>query len=323
MLLVVLYHSMIFWEGTWFTEDPKIPSPILGYFASWLNSFHVYAFTLVSGYLFYFLRFEKKKYQNFGEFVIHKVQRLVVPYCFIAAIWVIPIQWYFFRYDLETIFKNYILGEAPNQLWYLWMLFHVFWIFWLLSDYIARNHIKGGTIVLFIYSFSIIGGNIIPNIYMIWTACEYLIFFWAGFKIRQCSVKILYKVPLWCLIICDMILFSIFYMFPENNSFLGKVVFLGMKLLLNMLGAVTAFLVLQRLADMKGAYKIIQKMETKSMGVYLFHQQIVYIPIFLLNGKINPWIHAALNFMIALLGSLCITSLFMKFQITRRLIGEK
>ena len=52
MLLVVFYHSILFWGGDWFTKDPLVTSKLLDCIAKWLNSFHIYAFTLVSGYIF-------------------------------------------------------------------------------------------------------------------------------------------------------------------------------------------------------------------------------------------------------------------------------
>lgn len=53
MLLVVLYHSIVFC-GNWFhVKEVIYPSQPLAVLAQWLNSFHVYGFTLVSGYLFF------------------------------------------------------------------------------------------------------------------------------------------------------------------------------------------------------------------------------------------------------------------------------
>ena len=47
MILVVLYHSLVFWKGNWFTANPTSTSVILGTLADWLNSFHIYAFVLI------------------------------------------------------------------------------------------------------------------------------------------------------------------------------------------------------------------------------------------------------------------------------------
>ncbi len=54
MMLVVLYHSCVFWTGDWLRIQPVFNAPLLGLIAKWLNSFHIYAFTLVSGYIFAF-----------------------------------------------------------------------------------------------------------------------------------------------------------------------------------------------------------------------------------------------------------------------------
>lgn len=54
MLLVILGHAMAFWSGDWFTSDPILQSKGLNGLYTWLNSFHIYAFTLVSGYIFAF-----------------------------------------------------------------------------------------------------------------------------------------------------------------------------------------------------------------------------------------------------------------------------
>lgn len=52
MILVIFGHSAAFWSGTWFTENPAIPSEGLNYLYGWINSFHIFAFTLVSGYIY-------------------------------------------------------------------------------------------------------------------------------------------------------------------------------------------------------------------------------------------------------------------------------
>lgn len=52
MVIVIFGHSIAFWSGSWFAENPMIVSSGLNYLYRWVNSFHVYAFTLVSGYIF-------------------------------------------------------------------------------------------------------------------------------------------------------------------------------------------------------------------------------------------------------------------------------
>ena len=42
MMLVVFYHSIVFWGGNWFTQNPEVISVPLNIVADWLNSFHIY-----------------------------------------------------------------------------------------------------------------------------------------------------------------------------------------------------------------------------------------------------------------------------------------
>lgn len=129
MILVVLYHSMAFWTGGWFTAVLTDAEPGLTMVTRWMNTFHIYGFALVSGYLFYYLKEEKQKYAEFWPFVVNKAKRLLIPYLFVSVIWVIPVGFFFYRYDALTILKNYALAQSPSQLWFLVMLFFVFVIF--------------------------------------------------------------------------------------------------------------------------------------------------------------------------------------------------
>ena len=68
MLAVVLYHSCMFFTGSWFGgAKPVYEARYLSIFAQWLNTFHVQTFTMASGFLFYCLRIEKGKYIHFGK----------------------------------------------------------------------------------------------------------------------------------------------------------------------------------------------------------------------------------------------------------------
>ena len=103
MMLVVLGHSVHMWTGDWFTKNPVFQSPVLGVISEVLSSFHIYAFTLISGYIFYYVKYEAGRYNNRRRFVINKAQRLLIPYLFAASVWVGPIQQCFFHYDIKHI----------------------------------------------------------------------------------------------------------------------------------------------------------------------------------------------------------------------------
>ena len=54
MLMVIFGHSIAFWTQKWLDIEVVIPCIILGHGYSWINSFHIYSFALVSGYIFAF-----------------------------------------------------------------------------------------------------------------------------------------------------------------------------------------------------------------------------------------------------------------------------
>ena len=325
MLLIVCYHSIIFWTGSWIKVEPVYTSELFNYLARWMNSFHIYAFTLVSGYIFCYVKYEAEKYQEFIPFVLNKAKRLIVPYVFVSVIWAVPIGTALFDWDFKLIFRNYVLGIQPNQLWFLLMLFWVFLIFWLISDFSRKYTVKSFLVAVCFYGLGLVAPRKIPNVYMIWTACQYMLFFWMGFKIRQYGLQWLESIPWWIWIVVDVILFVLHDNIPTAGGMKTDLLGLGLRVILQSWGACMAFVILEKLAnrvDWKLS-KVFQFISTKSMPIYLFHQQIIYISILLLNGKVCPGIHAIFNFAAAFGGAVLITVFLNKYQWTRFLIGEK
>ncbi|MBR4874096.1 MAG: acyltransferase [Clostridia bacterium] len=325
MLLVVFYHSILFWKGNWFTANPAVEVKALSILADWLNSFHIYAFALVSGYLFYYLKHERGKYQRFWPFVGNKLKRLMVPYVFVALVWVIPIQWWFFRFDGVTALKNFALALNPNQLWFLIMLFDVFVIVWLLSDFFAKHHLWGAVVVFGLYGVGLVGPSIVPNVFMVWRALTYVPLFWLGFKLRQSGMAYVRRIPAWVWLAADLAVFALTkWVIDPDASLVFKLLKLGLDFLLHIVGAVAAFAVLQKVAScVNGNTPFWKFFGKRSMVIYLFHQQVIYFFIFFLNGVVNPYVNALINFVGSVAISLLICGVLMKFKWTKYLIGEK
>lgn len=324
MLLVVIYHCMIYWTGEWFVGKVELQSNFLAIVSKWLNTIHIYGFTMVSGYLFYYLKHEQGKYQRWGIFVVNKIKRLLIPYIFVSVAWVIPFAEYYFKYDYKAIFIKYILGTSPNQLWFLLMLFGVFIIWWPLTDFFKNHTVKGGLLVLFFYAVGLIGLLMEINYFQIFRSCLYLVFFWVGFKIRQYGSTVLRKIPMILWIIMDIILFLIVQFLDGYHEFLFVIIKQGFQFLLNMVGAIMVFLVLQNIADyVSWDNRHFRYICDKTMPIYLFHQQVIYICIDKLNGVVNPYLHVLINFVVAMLISLLISIIMMRFKYTKMLIGVK
>ena len=59
MIIVVLCHCMsIYSKDGWGPCAPAVKSDFFDWFAAWLGTFHVYGFTLISGYIFYYVKFD-------------------------------------------------------------------------------------------------------------------------------------------------------------------------------------------------------------------------------------------------------------------------
>ena len=153
----------------------------------------------------------------------------------------------------------------------------------------------------------------------------YLPLFWLGFKIRQYGSKVLMRIPSLVWVAADVLLFTLVQYLSGFDATIIKLLNLGLSFLLHIIGALMAFVVLHKLANRVNwkESKVFMLLSKNSMPVYLFHQQVIYVFISLLNGVINPYIHAGINFIGAMVISLLISTLLMKFKWTRFLIGEK
>ena len=249
-----------------------------------------------------------------------------MSYVFVSIVWVIPIGKYFSHYTLSDIMKKYLLATAPSQLWFLWMLFWVFIFAYFLNNFISKGVIIPVIISLFSYGLGSIGLMLnIPNVFCIWHSLRYLTFFIIGMKLRQYSDGVLKKIPIVVYIFVDMILFVIYRIVGSCEGTIFKLLFNGLNYALNIWGAIAAFYILQLLAN-KMNWKdsiIFRELSSKSMPIYLFHQQIIYFTIMIFNGRVNPYINSLLNFVIAIVLSFGISYFMMKFKVTRFLIGEK
>lgn len=325
MLLVVLDHSMSFWTGEWFTKNPVFLAPPLGLVSSYLGSFHIYGFTLVSGYLFYYLKYEQGKYAHYIPFLKQKAKRLLVPFVFVAAVWVIPVSYLFFPFNLGEFVNKYILGTAPGQLWFLLMLFGVFTLFYPLSCYLKEHQLVGAVVVIGIYGVGLVGKTVLPNVFQLFTACMYLPIFWFGFKLRQWGSRWINRIPTVLWVMTHIILFALLQYISPFRGVIFTLVRMGLTFVLHTVGALMAFSVLQKIADKTHwrDSKIFSLISKLSFPVYLFHQQVLYILIYFLNGLLNPYAHVAVNFISALGISLTLSAILTKCRITRFLLGEK
>ena len=75
-------------------------------------------------------------------------------------------------------------------------------IYYFLADYMKKDFV-GFFIAIIFYGIGIIGNSIFPNIFQIWTAFRYIIFFLIGFKIRQNDNNLLRKIVVYFVILSE------------------------------------------------------------------------------------------------------------------------
>lgn len=324
MIIVVAYHSMLYWSRGWFVGEPAFKSDLLPVIAQYLNTFTMSAFVLVSGYIYYHLKIEKGRYNIFSKFVKTKAKRLIVPYVFVAAFFVVPISVYFFNYNVQTIFKKYVLATAPSQLWFLVMLFDVFVIVYFMADLWDKKPVLGGTISIVFYLVSLVGAKIFPNVFVIWTACGYILYFYIGFMLRKYSECFVWKIPVSIYVILGLLLFVCRCYITNKTGIIFVMLGIGFGFLTNVVNGVMAFILLQKIANRINLNnKFLNFVSDKSMIVYLLHQQLIYFTLVWFNGMVNPYIHTVINFLFSFSLSLVLAVILKKFAITRFMVGEK
>lgn len=312
MLCVVLYHSAaIFMIGTsqWGPEPPVHPNPVIGFLASWLDSIHVYTFTAVSGYLYFYLKYEAKHYTAVKNVILKKVKRLLVPYVMTCVFWVIPFHLHYFHAGIRELVIKYLIGIAPSQLWFLLMLFWVFTIFSFLDQVVdfkkASTLLCGITFLMSYYASLLLSRSGTPNIWQILKALQYLLFFYLGMCMRK--MKPVGEYRRWqggAALAVSIGLFTLLNMLKSEGGGYRQIATL-MNPFVSVAGVIAAMIlchVLAEIIDIKSS--MVRRMEESSMAVYLFHQQLVYVSIKLFNKPGIPSLCLViLNFTVSFWGS--------------------
>ena len=324
LLIIILSHSMVFWRGDWFTAITATSiRPEIRAVVSFVSNFHVYAFTLVSGYLYSYLKYERNKYDKFGKFIFNKVKRLVVPYLCVGVFWVVPFQAFFFKESYIQVVIKLLLGDFNAQLWYILMLFWVFVLIYPVSSIIKKHNWISVFIGLFAYALSILVGKFVSHDFEIINALTHIPCFILGIKLREYHHKRLIRWKIAIILgVCYILLFVMNKYIDGYGTKLWSIISVLTIFLQRIFGASAAFVILQLLGN------IIRWKDSKvcgvyfknSMAVYLLHQQLIYLSLWLLNG-IPIFIHIIINFGFSLVLSILISLLLMRFRATRYMIG--
>ena len=316
MLCVVIYHSIAFWTNSWGEVKPLIQSQSLSLVASWLNSFHIYSFTIASRYLFSFCYREKKDYRVLGIFLRRKSKRLLIPYILVSILWVIPFAIIVDSKSTINIFTSYVLGINPEQLWFLLMLFLCSLWGWFYRKY--RTNRPYFPIIVSVMTFLIgsIGMWKVPNVFQIWNSLIFLTYYIIGIEM-ECNQLSIGNIKWYFLVFFVFIHLALFVLgkcLLVKESIIYTFIGYCLSYITHIAGGFTAFIGFQELSKYLNNHKshCFLFLTKYTMRIFFFHQQIIYLFMILLNGIIPPFFHAFLAFAVSLILSLGISCLIDK-----------
>jgi len=324
IILVVIFHSCLFWAGDWIFDDIVIHSPMLGIMANWIGTYHTQALTAVSGFTYEYIT-EKRGGYFWSELLNKKIRRLLIPFIVVSLLWILPLTSFFIEIDSEYIVNKFVQGKSPAQLWFLLMLFDVFMLFFPLRKLLDKSRTFYIVFPL-LYIAAEYFGNASNNYFQFFTALKYLSFFALGHLVYRCrdflftNGKCKFNQPqvLWLLAIIHVIAYIVYLQdIPRTKTLL--------MLYLNFGGCFTAMAILLYLGEkVNPKNKLLAILNKNSFALYLFHQQIIYYTLFYLNGQIYPVLHAFINFVVSFVLSLAISIAIRKNRFVRvYLLGEK
>ena len=326
MFLVIIGHCCgPFASKTWFHVVGLQYSQALSVFSRFLNSFHIYTFTLISGYIYYYQKIESGggRYTRYTTFIKNKVIRLIVPYIFVTIVWAIPFRVIFFHPSFAEIVRNFVFADSPEQLWFLLMLFWVFAIYHPFAKMVDRHFVACSVGILCLYFIGMIW-DFTLDYFQFFKALRFILFFHLGYGLRKYTALFekLKQIPAAVYVTVFLLVFAVnewIHLLPMRTM-LMKLIAFAAAMLLNTFGAISCFVCIQK-CDLRQS-RIVSFYRKYTMTIYLFHQQLVYLFTLLISiFSHTPYIVIPFCFVLTMAGSTAISILVLRWPISRFLVG--
>lgn len=324
MVAIVLYHCFLFFGGNWFTPiEPAQSADCLYWIAQWMSTFHIQAFAMASGFLFYYLWKEKGRYDEPRKDIKKRARRLLLPFVFTSVLWAIPIGVYFYHYPLNEIIEKFVLMTGPAQLWFLIMLFIVFVFFELIGK---RIKLRFRNLALIYIVTTIVGGLLSMvdfKYFQLAVSVKYILFFYLGGYIYEYKKKISWR-QVFVMFAMAVVMYALAVCLGKSDNTIIKYSIEFTEPLISVLEVSIIYYLCGKLVQKcKGIVnnKLFRILEGNSFGIYLFHQQIIYFTIVWFNGLVPPIVQALFSFVIAIVISLLMSMVLKRWKVTRVMFG--
>ena len=331
IFLLVVWHSFIIYTGGW--REPSNFQPVETYW--WLAkssyAFMLELFVFISGYVFS-LSLQKRNC-DFGELVVSKLKRLIVPSILFSLLY------YFAFYDLSQFTIASFVLDILGGCGHLWFLPMLFWV--TLMGY-AINKIEAAEWVKIVMVLSLPALSILPIPFRIGTALYYIPFFYAGimfFRNRRFIIDRFSKTPK-SSILCGVVFASAFILgilfirdvLPQYQTMSENLIVKGaileistyVKLIYSALGVLFTYVFVNYLLNKteRNVPNWIMHFNKMCFGVYLFQQFILQILYYktalpaIVGAYWLPWI----GLFVILIVSYILTMLSLKTKIGKLLM---
>lgn len=286
IIMVVIGHSIILYSHKWGLYSTTYNVKFLDVLKDWINLIQMPLFLSISGFLF---ARSYKKYR-FKTFITKKVKRLLIPYVFVAVLWMYPIKrfvGYYSKNIVQFIIKDVIWGQDIGHLWFLPCLFICFVCSYFLfklfkKDDNLHEYIK---VVIFIalYLISLVGSKFAAIPWLSYLCVNY-VWFYAGSVIYDYMDKITH-LNKYIVFIAGMLV-SVAAILCDIPVVNGVATVMLLIMLYNVIGSKDN--------------KIIKSISDCSFGIYLLHSPVIYIT-FAYMADYNPVIVVSVNIVLALI----------------------
>lgn len=326
IVLLVVYHAFIIYQGGWTQPLCFQENTVYWWIAETSYSFMLEMFVFISGYVWAFQVFERKKSQSFKQLIGAKFKRLIIPSIIFSIIYVCLLGT---KETLSVAQLTYALICGYGHMWFLPMLF---WCF--IGVYVLEKiHIKEEYKLFLLLLCSIV--SFLPLPLRLSSAMYYIFFFYAGFYVRKklagktINTSTPKVVAMWTIYVVVFIVLTMVREFlkdVDTTNIIEKAAIISSSKLCQILyaglGIAAMYCTALVITNNRELKPWIIKIGAYCFGVYLFQQFILRglyyhtdIPT-IVGSSWLPWVGT----IIALTGSLLLSWLFRKTKLGRALI---
>lgn len=305
IVFIVLGHSIIIYDHTFELLSSNVEVPLFETLKHWISFIQLKFFFSISGYLLCYKVMKMREKSNeeaistFFPFFQNKALRLLIPYIFVALLWMDPIKIILgvpdYSLSIGLIIEQLQFSNS-GHLWYLPCLFLIFLVLYPILIFIRKSRVMHAVMLFILVGANYLSGRA-PEAFQIQNATYYLVFFYLGYLINYTLLYIeekkitppslLFTNKKSCKIIFAALLFALSLL---AGQVVAQFTSIGYELYLSIIVLLMFYYYMPSFNN-----KFVNEISNRSYGIYLFHSPLIYTTAFLCPD-INPWLMLFLNF---------------------------